>query len=398
MSESNVALVAVLSEAHSDPRVRRQIDWLTGAGWTVDTIGLGKRPAEVVRDHFALLPQARWVRSRIGAVIVYLVLPRRTKFRLLSGNRIPTEAKNRISTGEYDLIIFDDFDFLPLAKDPRVLTQAASRTHLHLDIHEYREPRPRRGSLWRTLTSAYFAWILTLIGDPVFMTRSTVARRISDLYAHDFGIAKPVVVRSSPPYANLAPSPVDPRDIKLIYHGMVSKARGLWEIVDAMRLLDKRFSMTFMLTGNQAIIADLANYASDLEDRVRFVPPVPMTEISAAVNQYDLEVMFFRPTSRNLEFALPNKLFEGVQGRLGLVIGRSPMMVEVVERYSNGVVVSGWTPSDLANALSELTAEQVTALKEASSRAALDLNAEKEGTVFLQTIEEARKGRPIRPA
>ena len=397
MSSTKTALVAVLSEAHNDPRVRRQIDWLVGAGWVVDTIGLGKLPSADVRDHFELTDQARWVRTKLGALVVYGLLPRLVKFRLLVGDRIPPAAKRRIAEGNYDLLIFDEFDFAPIVKDPRVFTSTARRTHLHLDIHEYHEPRLKRVTLWRYLTSGYYKWIRSLIGDPVFATRSTVASRIADFYVEDFAIEKPALVRNSQPFFDQLPSAVDPQNIKLVFHGLASRARGLHDIVDAMRLLDDRFSATFMLTGNPPMISDLREYARDLGSRVQIVPPVPMQEISPEINQYDLEIMFYRPLGRNLEFALPNKFFEAVQGRLGLVIGESPMMAELVKEYANGIIVEGWSPADLAAAINELNAGRVAELKLASDQAARVLNAEAEGAVFLNTIEAARLGPTINP-
>ncbi|MEO7291354.1 MAG: hypothetical protein ABIW81_08685 [Terrimesophilobacter sp.] len=280
-------------------------------------------------------------------------------------------------------------DFLPLVRDPTIFTPAARTAHLQLDLHEYRDARLKLDSLWRVVTSDYYRWIRRLIGDPAFTARSTVASGIATLYATDFGFEKPTVVRSGPPYIDQRPGPVDPDRIKLIYHGMASWSRGLKEIVDAMRLVDSRFDMTFMLTGSGSVIAELEAYASDLVGTVRFVPPVPMTELSRVVNQYDLEIMLFRPTSQNLKLALPNKLFEAVQGRLGLVIGESPMMEEVVEQYSNGVIVKGWTGTDLAASLNSLTGDDVKRFKNASHRAAAELNADVERAAFLGAIRTA---------
>ena len=386
MTQHKRALVISFSKLKSDPRVRKQIDWLTDSGWTVDTLGLGELPPARVADHFELGEQAAWVKSRIGAVFVYLLLPRTRRFALLAGNRIPAEAGRRVSDGEYSLILFNDFELIGWTKNHRVFTPAARRAHIHLDLHEYRDPRLPLTSAWRVVTSDYYRWLRRLIGDPLFTSRSTVASRLAEFYAEDFGFATPAIVRSTAPFIDQRPKPVDPERIRLVYHGMASWTRGLREIVDAMRLVDSRFEMTFMLTGNSSVIAELTEYASDLTHNTRFVPPVPMPDLSAVVNQYDLEIMLFRPTSRNLQFALPNKLFEAVQGRLGLVIGESPMMEEIVERYSNGVVVAGWTGADLAATLNALTVDEITGFKSASHRAAPELCSETERSAFLESI------------
>lgn len=385
MSERKNALVIVLSEAHNDPRVRRQLTWLHRDGWTVDTIGLGHVPSHEVRDHFTLADQAPWVRTRVGSAVVYGLLPRRWMFRRVAVDRIPREALARIAKGEYDLVVFDDTDYIPLIKDPRVFTKAARSGHAHLDIHEYRESRQRL-TPWRLLTRRYYRWQRSLIGDAAFDSRTTVASRIAEFYAEDFSIEPPALVRNSPPFHDQKPSPVDPSTVRLLFHGLASWARGFEQILDAMRLLDDRFSMTFMLTGNPNNIQRLREAAHDLGDRVRIVPPVPMTDLSAAVNAFDLEIMFYPPTHRNVEFALPNKFFEAVQGRLGIVVGESPMMAELVDQYEMGVVVKGWTGENLANALRALTPDEITAFKSNSDRAARHLNAETEGAVFIAAV------------
>ncbi len=136
----------------------------------------------------------------------------------------------------------------------------------------------------------------------------------------------------------------------------------------------------------------LRDAATDLGDRVRIVPPVAMTEISNTINEYDVEIMFYPPTGPNVEFALPNKFFEAIQGRLGVVVGESPMMAELVREYGLGPVVQGWTGADLARTLSELTSDDVAAFKRAAHSAAGALNAEHEGRVFLMAIDSGRVG------
>lgn len=386
------ALVIVLSLAHNDPRVRRQVTWLANDGWTVDTIGIGPTPSDEVRDHFPLANQKPWVMTKLGVLVTYLLFTTRTMFRRLAVDRIDPAVLSRIAEGEYTLVVFNDMDFLPLAKDPRVFTEKALTAHLHADIHEYREPRMNL-SPWRLITRRYYTWQRKMIGDPIFDTRSTVASRIADFYVEDFGIELPALVRNIPPFHDQRPSAVDPRNIRMLFHGLASWARGFDEILEAMHALDERFTMTFMLTGSESVIEELRERAVAFGDRVRVIPPVPMMELSATVNQYDIEIMFYPPVQRNVEFALPNKFFEAVQGRLALVVGESPMMAELVQRHQLGLIVEGWTGTALARAINSLTVEQIESFKANADRAATELSAEHEGKVFLETIATGRRER-----
>lgn len=389
MSKEKAALVIVMSDIARDPRVRRQIDWLTETGWEVDTIGLDDEATTNVREHFPMAAERTWTRTTFGTAVIYGLLPHRRKFKVLTQNRIPTEVQRRVRTGQYELIVFNDRHFVPWVADRRTFTRAAREGHIHLDLHEYFIPTYKRNNLWRMATSGYYTWSRRLFADPIFTSRSTVNAGISALYVQELGIPELAIIRNSPPFADLAPTEVDPHQIKLIHHGMASWDRGLREIVDAMRIVDNRFTMTFMLLGSDEVIEGLSSYAADLGDRVKIVPPAAMRDLSAAVNQFDLEIMFYRPATRNLQLALPNKLFEAVQGRLGLVIGESPMMVEIVERYSNGIIARGWEAENLAAVLNAVTSDQVAELKAASHRAARDLSADSERRVFLQTVTPA---------
>jgi glycosyltransferase involved in cell wall biosynthesis len=331
---------------------------------------------------------ARWVRWRVTTFVVYVLLRHAATFATVTLRRVSREARRRVRAGEYDLIVFNDHHFVPWVAHGRALGRSRS-AHLHLDVHEYFVPTLPRTTLWLRATAGYYEWNRRLIGDPAFTTRSTVASGIADLYARELAIDPPVVIRNSPPFVDLRPSAVDPDRVRLIHHGTANWARGFRDLVEAMRLLDDRYTLTFMLAGDPAVIAELTALTEPLGDRVRVVPPVRMEELSEAVNAYDLEILFYRPATTNLEFALPNKLFEAIQGRLGLVVGRSPMMTEVVERYGNGIVVDGWTAADLARALGTVTTEQVGAWKAASDRAASELNAESEGRAFLALTTSA---------
>lgn len=392
---SRAALVLSYSDIESDPRVRRQIDWLTGDGWTVDTLGLGGHPSPDVRDHFVLAPPPRWVTGKLGTAISHRLVPARRRFRLLLTDRIPRALLERVRDGGYGAIVFNEYEFTPWVADPRDFTPAALRARLHLDIHEYRGRGRRRRTLGGWITGNHYRWMRRHIGHPAFTSRSAVNRPIGDMYAREFGFPSPVPVRNIPPFVDQAPSAVDADRIRLLFHGMASWQRGFTEILEAMRTLPPRFTMTFMLMPHPDRIARLqaAIDVHPARDRIEIVPPAPMREIAQRINGYDLEIIFYRPLETNLELALPNKFFEAVQGRLGVVVGESPAMAEIVRQYGDGVVVSGFEASDLAAALDRVTGEDVARFKAAAHRAADELNAEQEGITFLDAIDPARVAR-----
>lgn len=378
------ALLVSLSTLQSDPRVLHQAEWLVADGYSVDTLGLGPKPSESVATHYELHSVPAWSKLRlVWVTLLYLLSPSVIAFRRLVRVRIPRGALTAIREGQYDLVVFGEPEFLPLVAEKKLFGRP--RPHVHLDLREYRDPGAVGNTRWRALTRRFRLWTWKSIGSHRVNTRSTVARGIADLYAAELNVPALTVVRNIPDFENLQPTPVSPDRIRLVFHGMVSRARGLWELVDATRDLGDRFSITLMLTGDAALIEEIRGYAAGIE-HITVVPPVPMREVARSLNEHDLEVILLPPLNTNLTFALPNKLFEAVQGCLGLVISDSPMMVEIVQQYGNGVVVPGTEAEDLRATLLSLSREQVQDMKDASQVAAKELNAEAEGRVFLDAV------------
>ncbi|MGW9629800.1 glycosyltransferase [Agromyces sp. NPDC055520] len=361
----------------------RQISWLIDGGWTVDAIGLGPSPHPSVRRMFEMPPAAP------GAAFTTALGLLRTPADRFSAFAQKTVPADLLDVGApYDLVVVNEIDLLPwfVGHRDRLVTPSG---RLHLDLHEFHEwqPRGRVEQLAAPRLRRYHSWLLDAIAAPAIDSRSTVAPGIARLYSERNGVPAPVVIRNSPRFVAQEPSPVDASSIELIHHGFADPRRGLELMIDAMREIDSRFRLTLMLTGSPEYRERLANHAVPLGERVRFIDPVPIDQVTSALNPFDLEIILFPPTSKNLRFTLPNKLFEAVQGRLGLVIGPSVDMAPVLEEFGNGVVADGWTASDLAAAVNRLTPEAITALKRGSDVAARELSADHEGARFLALID-----------
>lgn len=381
------ALVVCYSKLQTDPRVVRQVGWLNGDGWIVDTLGLGPRPHDAVRTHYSMVPAPRVTEPLIVRALIHAGFTKQARFNALVGSQIPHELRNDRPDGGYDLIVVSDIDLLPwvVKHGPRLLSDDPA-AKIHLDLHEYHHwaPSPDTPFATRALMGGYHSWMTSLISSPVFASRSTVADGIADLYENEFGIVRPSIVRNSPAYVEQAPGPVDKSAIQLIYHGNAEMARGLDLLIDAVSLLDDRFELNLMLTGSESGKARLHELTADLGDRVVFHEAVPMNEVSRKLNAFDLEIIFYPPTSPNFLYSFPNKFFEAVQGRIGVVIGQSPSMTAIVRRFGNGTIIEGWGAKDLAAGLNRLAADEIEVMKRGASACAGELNSEVEGGIFLR--------------
>ncbi|HYP51398.1 MAG TPA: hypothetical protein VEQ34_10685 [Pyrinomonadaceae bacterium] len=92
------------------------------------------------------------------------------------------------------------------------------------------------------------------------------------------------------------------------------------------------------------------------------------------------------PTNFNNKYALPNKLFEFVQGRLAICIAPSPEMERIVKEFDLGVVAQDFTPRAMAQALGNLSADKIAHFKAQSDKSARQLSSEKNREKFLQLV------------
>ena len=389
--EPRRALILCYSNLEADPRVTRQIDWLTEDGWTVDTLGLGRPPRKSVHRHFQLIAPPSFTEPRAVKGLIHLLLPYKARFHLLVGSQVPKNLYLEAPESGYDLVLVNDIDLLPWVHErARRLLSRAADARIHLDVHEYHywAPESQPSRITRFLLAGYHKWMTGLIASPVVDSRSTVADGIADLYAEELGVPRPAIVRNSLPFVNQEPSPVDPEKIDLVYHGNAEMARGLETLILAFRKLQGRFRLNLMLTGSAEGKSQLRTLTEGITGQVHFIEPVAMSEVAHRLNEFDLEVIFYPPTSPNFLHSFPNKFFEAVQGRLGLIVGESPSMAGIIANHSNGLVVRGWTADDLASSINALSAADIQQMKQASGLCAGELNSEREKAAFLSAITE----------
>lgn len=382
MAQTKEALVVSYAEVAKDPRVRNQLVWLMQAGYIVNVLGRGSTPSGINGQYWEI--RRWWLPLRLFA---YLFLPNTTRYKFLMEFWLRRDFFGKAHGEKFDLIVLNTLDYLPLITRGREsVTDAQGK--IFLDLHEY-YPSQGVGLVWKLMFARYQKWLMQMIPSNKVDIRVAAAPGVTGLYAQYFDMPKPGVIYNVPPYENLQPKPVNPEHIQLVHHGKVDSARGLPLLIDAMSKTDERFSLTFMLVGSQGEISTLKLQADrlGLKNRVKFREPVAMEAVASALNQYDAEIIFFRPTTINYKHTLPNKYFEAVQARLGIVSGQSEEIVAISAPYGNCVVADGWNSDSLALAINKLDAKQLDKMKKGSHKAANDLSLEAEGKKFIQIIE-----------
>lgn len=357
-------LCVSFSPIHSDARVLRQLTVLREHG-DVTTVGYGPAPDGVAR-HIRVPKQAASLpQTPIG--VAKLALRRHKAVELTSPGE---KAVHRevLESGPYDLVVANDARALPLA------FAAAGSAPVIADMHEWAAQETATILIWRILVGPYMEHLCKRYL-PRTAAVTTVSSGLAELYRQHYG-AETGVVRSTPKFQDLTPRPVDTSTIRLVHSGIADERRNLPSLIEAVTSLDGRFTLDLYLVevpgGHLAALKQLAE-ASPL---VTVHPPVPPASLPTVLNQYDLGVFLFPIKTLSQLHHLPNKFFDFVQARIGLVFAPAPETDAYIREHGLGVITSGTSTADLLDALRDLTPEEVTAYKAAAHRAARSLSSE----------------------
>jgi hypothetical protein len=221
---------------------------------------------------------------------------------------------------------------------------------------------------------------------PQVQAVTTVCDGIADAYEELCGV-HPAVITNATEFRDLTPQfRQDGRDpIRLVHHGAAIPSRRLEAMVEMMRSLDSRFHLTFFLTGNPAYRKRLASLAKNLP--VEFRDPVAMNLLPETLNEFDIGLFLLPPTNFNYQHALPNKLFEFIQARLGVGISPSPEMARVVNQIECGVIALDFTPQALAQCLQSLNHDVINGFKAKAHAGAKHFHADRNRTAFLELVD-----------
>jgi hypothetical protein len=210
-----------------------------------------------------------------------------------------------------------------------------------------------------------------------------VCQGIQDRYERDFSLAegKQVLVTNATVYKNLQPTATHDK-IKLVHHGIANKNRKLELMIQIADAVDaNRFEFYFMLVPSPHDQAYFDYLKAEIDKRPHcfLIPPVPTAAICEHINRFDVGFYMYDNSSNfNMQHYLPNKLYEFIQARLGVVIGPYVEMKRVVEGYDVGYVAGANTVSAIAALINNLTKEDVVRLKANAHIAAESIAGEKE--------------------
>ena len=363
-------LIISFSPIVGDARVLKQVQ-LFSERFAVTTCGYGEAP-DGVAEHFRIpddrlsydlygryitLRQYRAVYSRLGAV---------------------RWCRENLRPGAWDVVLANDVETVPLALELR------APAGVHADLHEY-TPRMKEHNLaWKQKISPYFDWLCRKYVSKAD-SWTTVSGGLAREYKRVFGF-EPELVTNAAPFQDREPTAVgDP--IRLVHSGACLRDRNLLDMLEGVAQTQRDVTLDLFLTKNDP------GYHAEIVARAGEIPgvtvhePVPYAKLADALASYDVGVFILKPINFNYEWALPNKLFDFVQARLGVVVGPSAEMAGVVREHGLGMVTDDFSPEALARALNRLDPESIAKWKRASHTAAQALSAESQVTGWANAID-----------
>lgn len=369
-------LILSYSDIRSDARVLKQVNLFRDL-YDVTTCGYGDAPdgvaehVEIPKEFMNLRLYGRFITAKQYRLAYWKVDAVRASWNLLRDRK-----------GYFSAILANEIESLPVAL--RLKPQRGVLSDLHEHYPSMHEENPG----WLRRISPYYAWLCKTYL-PRASESTTVSAGIADAYQELTGV-RPQVVTNATPYVDIEPTDVH-SPIRLVHHGAALPDRDLGLLIDAVIAAGADVEMDMYLMFNHPEYVEQLRVKAQ-GTSIRVLDGVPYSELVDTLNQYDVGFFILAPTTFSYRQALPNKFFDFVQARLGVIVGPSPEMARIVDQYGLGLVTQGFTSEDGARAIKSLTPQKVAQWKDAANAHAYELSAGPQLEVWRQAMERIIDG------
>jgi glycosyltransferase involved in cell wall biosynthesis len=166
----------------------------------------------------------------------------------------------------------------------------------------------------------------------------------------------------------------------VLYAGAHGISNDLTVVLDAARLLEKDAKIQFVFLGDGKEKENLTAYAKDMGlKNVTFLPPVPKTEMAAALAGADACLAILKPLEE-YKTTYPNKVFDYMAAGRPVLLAIDGVIREVVEAAGCGLFAQPGDPVALADAVQKLATDRDLSLQMGlAGRAYLEAHFSREG-------------------
>jgi hypothetical protein len=204
-------------------------------------------------------------------------------------------------------------------------------------------------------------------------------------YEKNFGVPCHVVLNARE-YRDLPVRTLHEFPIKLVHSGLAAKSRQLQVMIEAVRDTSHfELDMYLVEAPRQSRTLKRLKRISAQTKNVKIMDPVKSNELPDTLNRYDLSLAYIAPANFSLKYCMPNKLFDSIQARIGVVTGPSPDMRDFCFENRIGLSTSEFSAKDLRELLQSMDLSQINFLKQSSQECASQITASSEA-IKLHTI------------
>ncbi len=196
-----------------------------------------------------------------------------------------------------------------------------------------------------------------------------VTNQISEKYKH-YNIPS-AVVRNLPDTENIISlmtnSPYDKKNNKLVYSGSLEQ-RSLFHLADAVMELSKKYDdVKVCMIGEfrwEKTKKDLIEYwrKRNVLQRLEIFPRIERNIFLQKLNEFVVGLVLFWP-SKNVQLALPNKMFEYMAAGLPIIVPDCPNHRELVVNHKCGVFCDTTNSNSIYQAIDSLLNNKEESLK-----------------------------------
>lgn len=149
----------------------------------------------------------------------------------------------------------------------------------------------------------------------------------------------------------------------ILYQGLYGPSRGLEELVESMKYVDRKYQLKLRGVGDYALKLRQIVKEQKLEDRVEFLDPVKSDELTKSATFADIGVIMYKADCLNNLYASPNKLFEYINAGLAILCNNLPFVANIVETRKLGICVEKVDAKTLAEAIGRFNKERIELFK-----------------------------------
>jgi hypothetical protein len=369
------------SDINRDSRVLRQLEVLAELG-EVTTAAYGERPPGAtehlrIDESLPSLPQT-------PAGVAMLALRRYDAVELAAP--AIRDVLRLVGDRKWDLVVANE------ARAMAVAHRIAGGAPVLADLHEWAPEERAHVRPWRLLVKPFMTYQCAKYL-PKMSAVTVVNDAIGAMYAERFGV-RPRTVRNAGPFRELSPSDMADGRIRLVHSGGAVPGRNIEAMIEGVRMLDQRFSLDMYLVPAR----DGGKYLDSLraligdEKRIKLHPPVKPAELVDTLNRHDVGIFTLPPLTPNHRLMLPNKIFDYVQARLGIVFNSAPETNRLILEHEVGAIATDASAQALHDVLAPLTEERVREFKQNADKAAKVLNSAEDSAVTRTAAAELLGG------